>query len=220
MTNSTCISNRECVVNCSLLYGPISYSICYGTARPASVLRAYYTVRVPIAVLRHHYFHACGIIISSHHQCIRKTIMRTMRITLMFCMYLTCCGALSVSRRHFWTSCGAVVVPICLTTCCRPALAVDTTSQEASDKAKIVKGYQRLTYLLDNWEKETTICGRGDNPYIGCERTPLKVMEVIRASVCIHFLKLQKINSQMMIPCDSTWDIEMSMIHCLKWKRR
>jgi hypothetical protein len=32
---------------------------------------------------------------------------------------------------------------------------------------------------LDNWEKETTICGRGDNPYIGCERTPLKVMEYL-----------------------------------------
>lgn len=57
--------------------------------------------------------------------------------------------------------------------------AYAASSQEAADKAKIVKGYQRLTYLLDNWEKETTICGRGDNPYIGCERTPLKVMEYL-----------------------------------------
>eukprot|EP00594_Rhizosolenia_setigera_P014610 CAMPEP_0178954796 /NCGR_PEP_ID=MMETSP0789-20121207/9209_1 /TAXON_ID=3005 /ORGANISM="Rhizosolenia setigera, Strain CCMP 1694" /LENGTH=228 /DNA_ID=CAMNT_0020636277 /DNA_START=95 /DNA_END=781 /DNA_ORIENTATION=+ len=47
------------------------------------------------------------------------------------------------------------------------------------DKAKIVKGYKRLTYLLDNWEKETTKCNRNDNPYIGCERTPEKVMEYL-----------------------------------------
>lgn len=48
-----------------------------------------------------------------------------------------------------------------------------------ADKAKIVKGYKRLTYLLDNWEKETTKCNRNDNPYIGCERTPEKVMEYL-----------------------------------------
>lgn len=33
--------------------------------------------------------------------------------------------------------------------------------------------------MLDNWEKETTVCGRTDNPYIGCERTPEKVMEYL-----------------------------------------
>eukprot|EP00588_Corethron_pennatum_P010453 CAMPEP_0194269948 /NCGR_PEP_ID=MMETSP0169-20130528/4033_1 /TAXON_ID=218684 /ORGANISM="Corethron pennatum, Strain L29A3" /LENGTH=240 /DNA_ID=CAMNT_0039011807 /DNA_START=113 /DNA_END=835 /DNA_ORIENTATION=- len=49
----------------------------------------------------------------------------------------------------------------------------------AEDKKKIVDGYLRLTYLLDNWEKETTVCGRTDNPYIGCERTPEKVMEYL-----------------------------------------
>lgn len=54
------------------------------------------------------------------------------------------------------------------------------SSQEADDKAKLAKGYDRLNYLLDNWEKETTICGQTDNPYTGnkgCDRTPLKVME-------------------------------------------
>ena len=58
-----------------------------------------------------------------------------------------------------------------------PAVAA-SYAQETSDKEKIVKGLQRLTYLLDNWEKETTVCNRTDNPYIGCERTPEKVMEV------------------------------------------
>lgn len=50
------------------------------------------------------------------------------------------------------------------------------------DKAKILQGYQRLNYLLDNWVGETTICGRDDNPYTaakGCERTPLKVMDYL-----------------------------------------
>jgi len=36
-----------------------------------------------------------------------------------------------------------------------------------------------LNYLLSNWEKETTVCGRTDNPYIGCERTPEKVMDYL-----------------------------------------
>ena len=60
------------------------------------------------------------------------------------------------------------------------AYAKPAYPQEESDKQKILEGYKRLNYLLDNWEKETTVCGRFDNPYIGdgngCERTPDKVM--------------------------------------------
>lgn len=55
-------------------------------------------------------------------------------------------------------------------------------AQEAQDKENMVAGYKRLTYLIDNWVKETTVCGRFDNPYIGnngCERTPEKVMEYL-----------------------------------------
>jgi len=51
--------------------------------------------------------------------------------------------------------------------------------QEATDRENVVKGYRRLSYLLDNWEKETVICGRSDNPYVGCERQPEKVMEYL-----------------------------------------
>lgn len=56
------------------------------------------------------------------------------------------------------------------------------SSQEEDDKIKLYKGYERLNYLLDNWVKETTVCGISDNPYIsagGCERTPLKVMDYL-----------------------------------------
>jgi len=50
--------------------------------------------------------------------------------------------------------------------------------QEEIDKANIVKGYKRLQYLLDNWEKETTVCGMGgDKLERSCDRTPMKVME-------------------------------------------
>jgi len=55
-------------------------------------------------------------------------------------------------------------------------------SQEEDDKIRLYKGYERLNYLLDNWVKETTVCGMSDNPYIsegGCERTPLKVMDYL-----------------------------------------
>lgn len=56
----------------------------------------------------------------------------------------------------------------------RPAFAV---TQAEKDKANIINGYQRLNYLLDNWEKETTVCNTSnDNPYLGCDRSPLKVM--------------------------------------------
>jgi hypothetical protein len=58
-----------------------------------------------------------------------------------------------------------------------PALA---TSQEETDKTNILKGYKRLNYLLDHWEEETTVCKTGnDNPYLGCDRTPLKVMDYL-----------------------------------------
>lgn len=60
------------------------------------------------------------------------------------------------------------------------AVAKETASDVSRDKAKLLEGYRRLTYLLEHWEDETTVCGRTDNPYTGtkgCERTPLKVME-------------------------------------------
>lgn len=82
-----------------------------------------------------------------------------------------------MDRRQFFAAAGAATSAAALVSA-QPQAAHAAASQEAADKAKIVKGYQRLTYLLDNWEKETTICGRGDNPYIGCERTPMKVMDV------------------------------------------
>jgi hypothetical protein len=62
-----------------------------------------------------------------------------------------------------------------------PALGV-VVSQQDTDKRNIVNGYQRLTYLVDNWEAETTVCGVSDNPYTsdkGCERSPVKVMEYL-----------------------------------------
>jgi hypothetical protein len=55
-------------------------------------------------------------------------------------------------------------------------------SKEQADKEKLIKGYERLNYLLDHWKEETTVCGRNDNPYItkgGCERTPEKVMSYL-----------------------------------------
>lgn len=57
-----------------------------------------------------------------------------------------------------------------------PAFAAP--SQEEIDKANVVKGYKRLQFLLDNWDKETTVCGMGgDKLERSCDRTPMKVME-------------------------------------------
>lgn len=83
------------------------------------------------------------------------------------------------TRRTFAVSvaqafgCAVVLFP-------RKAFAKDSLIE--ADKLKLLKGYERLNYLLDNWVKETTICGQNDNPYIGekgCDRTPIKVMEYL-----------------------------------------
>lgn len=42
-----------------------------------------------------------------------------------------------------------------------PVPPASAASQEQTDKENIVKGYNRLQYLLDNWEAETTICKTG-----------------------------------------------------------
>lgn len=36
-----------------------------------------------------------------------------------------------------------------------------SSPQDAKDKENIVRGYERLQYLLDNWEAETTVCKIG-----------------------------------------------------------
>ena len=61
-----------------------------------------------------------------------------------------------------------------------PTIA-SAASQEQKDKENIVKGYNRLQYLLDNWEAETTVCKTGQETTFGdkCERTPVKVMEYL-----------------------------------------
>jgi hypothetical protein len=85
-----------------------------------------------------------------------------------------------VSSRRNWfgqigTSTAVVVVATSLVT--QPAFAA---SQTDIDKANILKGYKRLNYLLDNWDAETTVCKTGvDNPYLGCDRTPVKVMDYL-----------------------------------------
>eukprot|EP00543_Licmophora_paradoxa_P001985 CAMPEP_0202457100 /NCGR_PEP_ID=MMETSP1360-20130828/14194_1 /ASSEMBLY_ACC=CAM_ASM_000848 /TAXON_ID=515479 /ORGANISM="Licmophora paradoxa, Strain CCMP2313" /LENGTH=260 /DNA_ID=CAMNT_0049077089 /DNA_START=36 /DNA_END=818 /DNA_ORIENTATION=- len=91
----------------------------------------------------------------------------------------------SLSRRSFWKSAsifGATATGLWFNDTPSVLAAGTKTklSQEEQDKANIVKGYKRLNYLLDNWEKETTVCKTGnDNPYLGCERTPMKVMEYL-----------------------------------------
>jgi len=49
------------------------------------------------------------------------------------------------------------------------------------DKENLISGYQRLNYLLDNWEKETTVCKTGQETTFGdvCERTPIKVQDYL-----------------------------------------
>lgn len=56
-----------------------------------------------------------------------------------------------------------------------------TTQQQEIDKRNLLSGYQRLSYLLDHWESETTVCKTGQETTFGdtCTRTPLKVQEYL-----------------------------------------
>jgi hypothetical protein len=94
------------------------------------------------------------------------------------------------SRRRFFETVfvgTAATASVCATPFVPAALAAESP-QDIADKAKIAKGLQRLNYFIDNWDKETTVCNTSnDNPYIGCERTPVKVMEV---RLCIIFCLL------------------------------
>ncbi|KAG7353918.1 hypothetical protein IV203_003274 [Nitzschia inconspicua] len=61
-----------------------------------------------------------------------------------------------------------------------PASAIAGGGTETEDKTKILMGYQRLTYLLENWDKETTFCGTKLDPYSGkqiCEKSPLIIQD-------------------------------------------
>ena len=83
------------------------------------------------------------------------------------------------SRRNFLSNTIAATTAAVLSTTNTPVAwaAKDTM---AEDKAKIVKGYERLNYLLDNWDKLTTFCGTERDPFSGkqvCEKTPLVVQE-------------------------------------------
>lgn len=78
-------------------------------------------------------------------------------------------------RREFFGSVGLIGVALFTS---QPALAA--VSQEDKDKANIVKGYKRLQYLLENWEKETTVCKTGQDDFsYKCDRDPVKVMNYL-----------------------------------------
>jgi hypothetical protein len=54
-----------------------------------------------------------------------------------------------------------------------------SSTSEIRDKENIIKGYQRLNFLLRNWDKETEICGKKNDGIVWeeCDRSPEKVME-------------------------------------------
>ena len=92
------------------------------------------------------------------------------------------CMLQDASRRRFFETMlvgTAATASVCVTPPVVPAAVAAESAQDIADKAKIAKGLQRLNYFIDNWDKETTVCKTSnDNPYVGCERTPIKVMEV------------------------------------------
>ncbi len=86
-------------------------------------------------------------------------------------------GNTEEDRRGFLSTAIGIGVSTGILSFNTPAFAAKM-SQEDVDKQNVVKGYQRLQYLLDNWEKETTICGMGgDKLEVSCDRSPMKVME-------------------------------------------
>lgn len=86
------------------------------------------------------------------------------------------------TRRDFFASSLSTIGSAALILTPLPGHAASTaTSQQQKDKDNIVKGYNRLQYLLDNWEEKTTVCKTGQETTFGdrCERTPTVVMEYL-----------------------------------------
>lgn len=67
-----------------------------------------------------------------------------------------------------------------------PAIA-SAAPQEQKDKENIVKGYNRLQYLLDNWEEETTVCKTGQEvcAMLWCFGAPPTILQM---QIAIHHL--------------------------------
>lgn len=63
-------------------------------------------------------------------------------------------------RRQFVTSSLSIIGSSLLTPLPGHAAATNTPQQQ-KDKDNIVKGYNRLQYLLDNWVEKTTVCKIG-----------------------------------------------------------
>ena len=84
----------------------------------------------------------------------------------------------SCSRREAWKTASSVFAAVLLTG--SPAGAKSDPLE--ADKQKLVAGYKRLNYLLDNWEKETSNCKtktQYSSASSACERTPLKVQDYL-----------------------------------------
>lgn len=150
----------------------------------------YYLVSICQNYELHHiystFFTFCDVrrelLLVAHFVLVERYNLRTMKLFAIVSLtsFLTCCALNSprAQRRTFLSS----VVANVLTISSVPQItsAATISSQMKQDRENIASGYKRLSYLLDNWEKETTVCGRSDNPYIGlCERTPEKVMEYL-----------------------------------------
>lgn len=116
------------------------------------------------------------VLVSYHRVAVVLTLVNLM---LGFSECLSTSHSKGTSRRNLFSQFAAsAAIAVFITTNAQPAFA--SMSQEEKDKSNIVKGYKRLNYLLDNWDEETTVCKTGnDNPYLGCDRTPVKVMDYL-----------------------------------------
>jgi|EP00970_Alexandrium_tamarense_P020445 hypothetical protein len=90
-------------------------------------------------------------------------------------------SASSVHRRDFFRVIGSTASATLLLPSLPSNAAAAPTFSQTKDADNVVKGYNRLQYLLDNWEDETTICKIGQETTFGdkCERTPVKVMDYL-----------------------------------------
>ena len=104
--------------------------------------------------------------------------------------YLSCTRSLQFSGllpifAHFDRSIPTKTRPVDLPSIILPILLVLSPSLPGlaltPEDTKINKGYDQISGLLDDWVAATTNCKtNNDNPYQPkCERTPLKVMEVL-----------------------------------------
>lgn len=128
------------------------------------------------------------------------------------------------SRREIFTKSAAAFVSIAVGTLgTAPGAAVAAAGKGPSPEEldRIRTGYQRITYLLDNWEKETTVCRenggeckRDAQPvraYLGLRYTTDPLFQIEKVFAKVKFMEIDADDLEPFFEASEDWNAAVTM---------